>query len=125
MADKPRQSNEALIEQLARGKSVRSAARLTGCSERTAYRRLNDSGFVQRVNNRRAKLLEEASARIAGAADEAVVCLRHLLTAESEAVRLGSARAILDQSLKLRDAVETDVRLAAVESMLVKQEENL
>jgi hypothetical protein len=49
-----------------------------------------------------------------GMADAAAV-LRKLLAAESESVRLGAARSILELGNKLREAVEWEERLAALE----------
>src|SRR5262249_25583469 len=49
---------------------------------------------------------------------EAADVLRQLLAAQSEAVRLGAARALLDLAVKLRAAVEIDQRLQALEERL-------
>ncbi len=46
---------------------------------------------------------------------DAAAKLRELLTAESESVRLGAARALLELGTKLRDSVELEARLAALE----------
>jgi hypothetical protein len=49
---------------------------------------------------------------------EAAATVRGLLTAESESVRLAAARTILEFGPKLREAVEVEDRLAAVEAQL-------
>jgi hypothetical protein len=46
--------------------------------------------------------------------------LRTLLSAQSESVRLAACRAMLELGVKLRDAVDVEERLAALESNLVK-----
>jgi hypothetical protein len=53
---------------------------------------------------------------MASAMTEAADVLRALLKAEGETVRLGAARSLLDLGVKLRDAVELEHRLAALET---------
>jgi hypothetical protein len=46
---------------------------------------------------------------------DAAAKLRELLTAESETVRLGAARALLELGVKLREGVELEQRVADLE----------
>jgi hypothetical protein len=108
----------ALIEALARGATHAAAARAAGMSERTVRRRLEDPVFRARVEARRQELFDEAAARIVSAADRAATTLVELLEAESEAVRLRAAQALL------ADARAT-VSLASLESKLTLLEEHL
>ena len=79
MADAMRQRNEhELILQLAAAETVRRAARLSGFSERTAHRRLEDSEFAQHVRQTRADMVQRAAGRLSHAIDEAVLTLRNL-----------------------------------------------
>jgi len=98
--------------------SVADAARLARVSERTVYRRLKDEAFVQRVNQARTSLLQQAVGRLAKAVPKASDVLDKLLDSEDERVRLQAAKAVLDSSVKLGDAVAYEERLAALESML-------
>lgn len=84
-------------------------------SERTAHRRLEDAGFRQQVTEARARLVENALGQLADASTEATATLRALLNADGEGVRLGAARSILEIGAKLRESVEYEQRLAALE----------
>jgi hypothetical protein len=52
---------------------------------------------------------------------EAADVLRHLLGAESESVRLGAARSLLELGVKLRESVELERRMEEVERRLGEQ----
>jgi HEAT repeat protein len=52
---------------------------------------------------------------------EAADTLRDLLTAESESVRLGAARAMLELGVRVRDSVELGERVAELERLAVAQ----
>ena len=119
MAGKLRQDDD-LIEQLARGETIRRAARLTGFSERSVHRRLADPAFRLRIQETRAAAIENASGRLTHATAEAVVALRHLLTSDSDQVRLGAAKAILESSLRYRDTLDFESRLNALETAAQK-----
>ena len=60
--------------------------------------------------------MQRALARLADGMTEAADVLRQLLAAESEAVRLGAARSLLELGVKLREPVELEERLAALEA---------
>jgi len=55
---------------------------------------------------------------MAHAMSEAALTLRHLLTAESESVRLGATRAILEHAIRLRETVELEQRILSLEEKL-------
>ena len=97
------------------GATVQAAADQGGVSERTAYRRLEDPAFRQRVADARAELIARAVGRLADASADAAATLRALLTAESEMARLGAARSILDLAIKLRESEELEARIRALE----------
>jgi hypothetical protein len=86
-------------------------------SERTATRRWADAGFRRRVGELRADMVTGALGRLANGMSEAAGVLRQLLTAQSEPVRLGACRALLELALKLRDHVEFEHRLRALEEL--------
>jgi molybdenum-dependent DNA-binding transcriptional regulator ModE len=113
--------DERLLSALAAGSSVEQAARTAGVSERTAYRRLGDPAFRSRLASVRDELVAEALGELAGSASEAVATLRRLLAAGSEHVQLGAARVLLDQLLRLREAVELAERVSALERRLERQ----
>jgi hypothetical protein len=120
MSDFARRKGDAgLVTALAGGQTIRDAARASGVSEATVYRRLEDPAFRQQVAEARGKLIDGALGQLADASTQAVTTLRALLGAEGELVRLGSARAILELGHKLRESVEMEARIAALEQRSV------
>jgi hypothetical protein len=104
---------------LAAGKTVQQAAELAGVSARTIHRRLKDDpGFRRQVHELRAQMLGQAAGRVADGMAEAADCLRELLKAKAESVRLSAARSLLELGVRLRDSVELGERIAALESAL-------
>ena len=111
--------DETLIVALASGLSVRNAAKRAAVSESTAFRRLRDPAFRQRVDETRGTLFSEALGRLADAASEAVNTLRGLLGKKSPpAVRLAASRAVLDLGVRMRDSIELESRMRAMEERL-------
>ncbi len=89
-------SESLLIAALARGCSQSEAARAAGISDRTVRRRLQDKAFRGKVREARREMLMTTVGALSDAGSAAVRALRQLLTAESDSVRLGAAKAILD-----------------------------
>ena len=114
---------DALMLALASGKSVAEAARLAGCSERSAWRRLEDLNTRRQVRALRAAMVERAVGQLAAAMTQAVAALVESLGADNEAVRVRAAVAILDQAVRLRESEELERRVAELEALLAGQEE--
>ena len=116
MAENGRQKgDDALLLALAGGRTVRDAATVAGIGERTVYRRLEDIYFRRRLHATRSELVGRAVGLLADASSEAVSTLKGLLSAQSESVRLGAARSILEIGNRLRESVELEQRLAELE----------
>ena len=113
-----RNADAALVAALAGGATVRDAAAEVGIGEATAHRRLKEAGFRGRVDDARAELIAAAVARLGAASTKAVSTLEGLLAAESEAVRLGAAKAILDSALKWREHQDLTERVRVLEEQL-------
>ena len=111
-------ADAALVTALAVGATIEQAAERAGVSPRTAHRRLAEPEFRARVDEARAELLGRALARLQATCTSAVTTLADLLTAESESVRLGAARSILDVALRWREQDELARRLDNVESWI-------
>ena len=123
MAENGRRKGDAvLLLALAGGQTVRDAARAAAIGERTASRRLADPDFRQRVGQLRADMVERALGKMADGMAAAADTLRQLLKAESESVRLGAARSLLELGVKLRESVELEERLATSEERLAALE---
>jgi hypothetical protein len=110
-----RNADLPLIAALAGGATIESAAARAGVSERTARRRLDEPEFRKQVDEARREMLTRAVGKLADAGTEAAETLRKLLQAESESVRLGACRAILELGTRLREAEELERRLVALE----------
>ena len=117
MAGKPRQT-DALLEALAAGCSQAEASRRTGLSTRTIARRLADESFKRQITAARDRMVDNAHGRIADVASKAVTTLEELLTDDSPTIRLGAARAVLEGLTRLREGVELQRRLVAIEDAL-------
>jgi hypothetical protein len=109
--------DDALALALASGQTLRDAAAAAGIGERTASRRWADPAFRRRVDELRADLVARALGRLADGMAEAADVLRALLAAGTPpAVRLGAARSLLELGCRLRESVELEARLTALET---------
>ena len=106
----------ALVAALAGGATHQEAAAQAGMSERTAYRRVADDSFRQQLAEARGALITRATGRLAAACSAAAATLAALLKADSENVRLGAARSILELAVRLRESEELEGRVAALEA---------
>ena len=107
--------DEALLQALARGVSVKAAAAEAGVSVRTVYRRLANPGFQKRLTALRDELITSALGELVGCAASAVHTLEELLSERDARIRLGAVRLVLEQVLKLREALTLEQRLQALE----------
>ena len=108
----------ALATALAAGATVESAAAHAKVSPATVYRRLQQPAFRAQVEEVRRETLERTTLQLSTAGLRAVTTLLDLLNARSEMVRLGAARAVLELGTRLRESLELEQRLAALEAQL-------
>jgi hypothetical protein len=117
---KKNERDAKVLMALACGATVAAAARQTGASERTIYRRLADPQFKRELQVLREDMVQRASGTLTAAGTEAVKALLELLkSATPHATRLGAARAVLELGVKLREAAELEGRIAALEQQLI------
>ena len=116
-----RHADEQLLKNLACRATVENAARQAGISPATAYRRLAEPAFQQRLQQLRGDMVSRTAGTLTAAAAEAVRALLELLkSSSSPSVRLQAARAILELGLKVRDASDLEERLAALEKAMAQ-----
>jgi hypothetical protein len=129
MSDRPEQADngrengpltpkqEAAALALAAGGTHAAAARKAGCGDRTIRTWQADPGgaFARRVAQLRSEMSARACGRLADGMAAGADTLRALLKARSEQVRLGAARALLELGVKLRESVELEERVRALE----------
>jgi hypothetical protein len=112
-------ADDSLLMALACGATVENAARQAGVSPRTAYRRLADAAFRQRLQTLRGDMVSRTAGTLTAAASEAVRTLLELMkNPTSSAVRLGAARAVLEIGMKLREMADLEARLAELEQRI-------
>jgi hypothetical protein len=115
--------DEKLLMVLACGATVEAAARTVGVSDRTVYRRLKDAAFRRKLQDLRADMVQRTSGALTAAGAEAVRTLLGLLKeATPGSVRLGAARAVLEWGVKLRENVELEERLQALEGQVARND---
>jgi hypothetical protein len=111
-----RNTNHQLLMALACGVTVENAARQAGISPATAYRRLADPAFHQRLQTLRGDMVSRTAGTLTAAATEAVRTLLELLkNPASPSVRLGAARAVLEIGMRIREVADLEERLTALE----------
>ena len=106
---------DALILALARGNTVRAAAKLSGFSERQAHRHAAEPSIKAQVAAVRAGLVNRSLGILSAATSDAAFAMKGLLKGKSEPVRLAAARAILETAVKLRDSEELAARIEQLE----------
>ena len=117
-AGRPRRQRgtHALVNALACGATVAQAATKAGVSQRTAYRRLAEADFRQRLQTLQAEMTQRAADLLLASTVQATKTLLDLLAATTPPrVRGAAARDILELGLGLRQAAEMETRLTNLE----------
>jgi transposase-like protein len=110
---------------VARGLSVRAAARSIGENESTAAKWAARPDFKGRVNRLREEVISEAVGALAGLAKAAVSTLGELMKDTNEPeVRFKAARAILSDLISVREHAEVTRELAEVRKLVEPQAQN-
>ncbi len=120
MAHKGRKNaDDALLLALACGATQDQAAAKAGVSRSTVARRLEDPAFRKRLAETKADMVCRTGSHLSAGGTQAVKTLLELMERSvAPSVRLGAARAVLELGLKVREAAEFEVRLAALEERL-------
>lgn len=106
----------AAVLALAQGQTNGQAATKAGVSTRTILRWLEDDDFRQEIDDTRTALLRVAVGRLAAGATLAVDALVDALATEKGQARVQAARTLLDACLKLRESLELEQRITALEA---------
>lgn len=117
MATKDNRKGAGIFEvAVAGGKTAKEAAVLAGISETTAGRRMKDPAVQARIRELRADMVRQTAGALSEAMVEAVAKLRALLGAENEQVQLSAARSLLEFGMRIKETVEVEDRLQALEA---------
>jgi hypothetical protein len=119
MARGRRCADDRLLQLLACGATVATAATQAGVSEVTVYRRLADKESTRKLQALRADMVQRASGALTAAGTESVRTLLELQkSGVPPATRLGAAKATLELGMKVRETAELKQRLAALEEQV-------
>lgn len=99
------QGDQRLFQMLMFGATVRAAAQAAGMSERTAYRRLSDPKFRQRLEKARSVAREGIVQRLTDAAGAAIDRLWHLTEHEDVLVQHQASKTLLESMAKVQDVM--------------------
>jgi hypothetical protein len=108
---------------LACGLTVKGAAQHCKASERTVYCWLTEDAFCARIRQLRADMVERTCARLTMDMAKARATLKELLDATDPRIQLAAAQAIFNVGARLRDQVEIDSRLSALEERSSRRRE--
>jgi hypothetical protein len=111
-------NDASLIAALVSAPTIEQAAEIASVSTRTAHRRLNSPEFKKALNEANKLVVWHAASRMSGASLKAVDTLEELLQANSESVRLQAARTILELGARLREGIDLELRIKALEESL-------
>ncbi|MFE3940590.1 hypothetical protein ACFXPV_01710 [Streptomyces sp. NPDC059118] len=106
----------AAVVALARGNTAEQAAREAGVSGRTIRRWMEEPEFGRQVMATRTELLQLAVGQLAAASTKAVATLVDALDNEKGQARVQAARVLLDAVPALRESLDLEQRLAALEA---------
>jgi hypothetical protein len=114
--------SEALALAIASGSTIKDAAVVVGCSERSAYRHSATPKFRQRVNELRSEITTQAIGRLTEGTATAAATLLELLDASNEpSIRLAAAKTILASVGPISELGELRTRLDALEQNKCQQ----
>lgn len=113
-----RQTDDALVLHLAFGHSIEEAARLAGVSRATAFRRMQNPKFRERINKARSENLERAYSNLSSGSVEASIVLRTLVSSKNEKIKLAATQAMLSLGLKMRESVDLARQLAELKAQV-------
>lgn len=114
-------ADPAIVAVLAGGGTVEEAAKQASVSVRTVHRRMNEPTFRRQLDEARSELVRRAVGMLARTSSAAATTLALLLKADSETVRLGAARAVLELGAKMRESDELERRLSELEERVGAQ----
>ena len=118
--------NDRLFEALMSGATVTMAAHMAGISRRTAYRRLEDTVFRNRLDQARVAVRQNIVQRLIDACGAAVDCLWELLEDEDPMIRMHASKTLLNTLARIDRPTERprEIRSRETRMQIVKQETN-
>lgn len=110
------------VESLLTSGSVTQAAEAAGVTRNTLYRWMKDTDFIEAMRDAEAEAVAGLSRSLAGLGESAAAAFREALEPDQKiTVRLRAAEAVTDRLLKLRELVDLEARLIALENATHEQ----
>jgi hypothetical protein len=110
-----RPGDEKILGALAAGHPYSEAARVAGVSSKTVQRRMADPLFRAEVEEMKLQIVQSTAASLATLATKAVATLEPLLNDGEPWMRQKTALAVIDLSIRYRETLEFDERIALLE----------
>ena len=119
-----RSEQRRLVEELLAGKDVTAACKAAGVGRTTAYRWMGQPAFQSALREADREVLTATSRRLARIGGKAVQVLLILMSDPETppSARIRAADAVLGKALQLRETVDIEERLSALEAAAGQQE---
>jgi molybdenum-dependent DNA-binding transcriptional regulator ModE len=114
-AARRRPGDAKIVSALAAGHPYAEAASLAGVSYKTVWRRMQDPLFRAEVEEMKAQIVEQTSASLATLATKAIATLEPLMNDGEPWMRQKTALAVVELSIRYREAALLDERISALE----------
>jgi hypothetical protein len=108
----------AFAIRLAKGSSIAEAAKEVRVAESTGYRWAKKPVVRQAVEDFRRSVLQTACNKMISITCKAVETLGQLLDSDNEQIRLSTARAVLDGSVKLRELSQLEAEIERIHEIM-------
>jgi hypothetical protein len=109
----------SLLACIASGLSTAEAIRRSGIPKRTAYRRIAEPAFQEKLNRIRCRMINQCVAIVARSSSTAARTLRSLLSPNvPNNIRLAASRILVEQTIGLKSFVELEQRICEIERKL-------
>jgi hypothetical protein len=115
-------ADEVLATAIATGQKIADCAKLAGVSESTAYARLRNVDFKDRVAEIRAAMVSAAVGRLSGTMADAAEVLAKLIESESETTRFRAADRLITHAIRVVEIEELQRRVEELEKRLQDRE---
>lgn len=112
--------DEKILAALLESRTITEAADKCGMSRATIYRRLKDPAFAERYYRARDEMLIVHAANLQGLLEMSVLTFRQAMADKNapQQTRVSAADSVIRNCLKLRESVDFEKRLKAIEEKL-------
>ena len=115
---------EQAISALLNEPTIEAAAKCIGIGETTLWRWMQVPGFQEKYRQAKRRVVEHAITQLQNACEEAVACLREVMTDREAPAssRVSAARIVLEQSIRAVELEDLNGRIDSLEAILKRKE---